>query len=173
MTFSLRATIREFVAPEHQLSVSSRLWQAGVQELRRRGEGKHESGAFVLGHWQGVQRHMSCFVYYDDLEPHCLNTGVVIFDGSGYGPLWQLCRSTGLSVVADVHTHPGLARQSPDDRAHPMVAQAGHTAIIIPRFATEPVRIEELGIYEYEGNHRWRSYLGSAARRFLYIGRWG
>jgi len=132
-----------------------------------------ESGAFVLGRAQGVRWRMCRFVYYDDLEPHCLETGVVVFNGSGYGPLWQLCRSAGLRVVADVHTHPGLARQSPDDRVHPMIAQAGHIAIIIPCFAAEPVRAEELGIYEYEGNHRWRSYLGSAAKRFLYIGRWG
>jgi proteasome lid subunit RPN8/RPN11 len=173
MTFSLRATIREFVAPEHRLSVSSRLWQAGLQELRRRGEGTHESGAFVLGHAQGTRRRMYRFVYYDDLEPHCLESGVVVFNGSGYGPLWQLCRSTSLRVVADIHTHPGLARQSPDDRAHPMVAQVGHIAIIIPCFATEPVRTEELGIYEYEGNHRWHNYLGSAAKRFLYVGRLG
>lgn len=173
MTFSLRATIRDVVAPDHRLSVPSRLWNTGLVELGHRGKGHHESGAFMLGHTRGDRRTMCRFVYYDDLEPHCLDTGVVVFDGSGYGPLWQLCRSTGLSVVADIHTHPGVARQSPDDRAHPMVAQPGHIAIIVPRFATLPVRIEELGIYAYEGNHRWRSYLGQGASRFLYVGRWG
>jgi hypothetical protein len=38
-----------------------------------------------------------------------------------------------------------------------MVAQSGHIALIIPRFARMPIRPKEIGIYEYLGNHNWRS----------------
>lgn len=119
MSFSLRATIRGLVAPEHRLSCSSTLWRAGLAELCRRGEDHHESGAFLLGQRHGQRRAVRCFVYYDDLDPCCLDSGIVVFDGAGYGPLWQLCRETGLEVVADVHTHGGVARQSGADRDHP------------------------------------------------------
>lgn len=142
-------------------------------ELRRRGEWRHESGAFLLGSRCGEQRTIKRFIYYDDLDPNCLDTGIVIFDGTGYGPLWQLCRATGLSVVADIHTHPGLARQSPADRQHPMVAVSGHIALIVPEFAQRLVHSAELGIYEYRGEHRWLDHSGPEAGRFFYIGVWG
>jgi proteasome lid subunit RPN8/RPN11 len=170
MTFSIRATIRAFAAPEHRLSCRRSLWKAGISELARRGRGETESGAFLLGRERGGGREVRRFAYYDDLDPHCLDTGIVIFDGAGYGPLWQLCRETGLIVVADVHTHPCLAHQSPADRDHPMIATRGHIAIIIPNFAQRTPSAGELGIYEYLRAHRWRDHSGTNAHRFFYIG---
>ena len=173
MTFSIRATIRAFAAPEYRLSCRRSLWKVGIAELAQRGRGETESGAFLLGLERGGRREVRRFVYYDDLDPHCLDTGIVIFDGAGYAPLWQFCRETGLTVVADVHTHPCMARQSPADRDHPMVATRGHVAIIIPDFAQRMPAAEELGIYEYLGAHRWRDYSGTSAHRFFYTGFWG
>jgi proteasome lid subunit RPN8/RPN11 len=180
MSYSILPTIRalgtSLLAPEHGLSCSTQLWCEGVGELRRRGRGERESGAFLLGHRTAVggrtRRCVARFVYYDDLDPHCLETGIVVFDGAGYGPLWALCRESGLTVVADVHTHPGVARQSDADRRHPMIAKAGHVAVIVPDYAQRETRGPQIGVYEYEGAHRWLDYSGPAAERFLYIGAW-
>lgn len=173
MTFSIRKIIREFVAPEHRLSCSSRLWSEGLKELRRRTEGRHESGAFLLGKCDENRRSISRFVYYDDLDPHSLDTGIVVFDGAGYGPLWQLCRETGLTVVADVHTHPGCEYQSSTDRDNPMIAKLGHMALIVPHFAEQVFMPTQLSIYEYQGEHRWHDWSGSDAGKLFYIGYWG
>jgi hypothetical protein len=173
MTFSIRATIRALAAPEHRLSCSAALWRTGLAELSRRGEGHHESGAFLLGRQYGRRRVVERFVYYDDLDPHALDTGIVIFDGSGFGPLWSLCRQSGLKVVADVHTHGPVARQSPEDRDNPMIAQPGHIALIVPELARHVVGATALGVYEYQGEHRWHDYSGPRAGRFFYIGVWG
>jgi proteasome lid subunit RPN8/RPN11 len=173
MSFSIRATIRAFVAPDYRLSCPPRLWRAVLEELRRRGGGQAESGAFLLGQSSGSRRAIDGVAYYDDLDPDSLKTGIVVFDGRGYGPLWALCRETGRTVVADVHTHGGLARQSSLDRDNPMVATAGHVAIIVPSFAQGQVRIADLGIYEYEGAHRWRDLSGPRAGRYFYVGLWG
>ena len=173
MNFSIRATIRGLVAPKHRLSCSSKLWKEGLAELCRRGGGRQESGAFLLGSRQGKRRAITRFLYYDDLDPGCLNTGIVVFDGAGYGPLWQLCRETGLVVLADVHTHPGTARQSPTDRRNPMVATSGHIALIVPEFARRTISLRDLGIYEYLGEHQWQDHSGLGSETFFYIGRWG
>lgn len=173
MNFSLRAIIRGLVAPEHKLSCTTKIWTEGLVELRRRGKGRHESGAFLLGTNTGGKRHIERFVFYDDLDAHCLDTGIVVFDGVGYGPLWQLCTKTGLSVVADVHTHPGAPIQSGADQKHPMIALAGHIALIVPGFAAKVVRANELGIYEYEGSHRWNNRSGNNAGSYFYVGMWG
>jgi proteasome lid subunit RPN8/RPN11 len=173
MIYSIRASIRERVAPNHRLSCSSRLWRALLHELARRGGGHRESGAFLLGKRLGGRRVIDGFICYDDLDPHCLDSGIVVFDGAGYGPLWQHCRKARLEVVADVHTHGGLALQSAADRDHPMIATPGHVALIVPGFAQRLVGARELGVYEYLGDHHWQSYDGTAASRFFYIGLWG
>jgi proteasome lid subunit RPN8/RPN11 len=173
MISSIRATIRELVAPERHLTCSAKLWESGLKELKRRSGGYRESGAFLLGCQSDKGRRVSRFVFYDDLDLHCLDTGIVVFDGSGYGPLWKLCRETKLSVVADVHTHPGAPYQSSLDRDNPMIATSGHIALIVPNFAKRMVRQHEIGIYEYLGNHRWHDHSGRAARDFFYIGLWG
>lgn len=173
MNFSLRATIRDRVAPEHRLSCKSRLWRSGLAELHRRGGGRRESGAFLLGEERQDRRRITRFVYYDDLERHCLDTGIVIFEGTGFGTLWQLCRESGLRVVADVHTHPEGAGQSPADRDNPMIALPGHIALIVPDFARRAVGSDHLGVYEYAGDHHWRDRGGAAARNYFYIGFWG
>lgn len=178
MSFSIPATIRalamSLLAPEHHLACPTPLWHAGLAELRRRGGGRRESGAFLLGdvttRGRGERRRVQRFEYYDDLDPHCLDSGIVVFDGAGFGPLWRLCRETGLQVVADVHTHPGAARQSDADRRNPMIATARHLALIVPNFALRVPMSAELGLYEYVGAHQWRDYSGSAAARIFYTG---
>lgn len=135
--------------------------------------GCRESGAFLLGLQSADKRRIVRFAYYDDLDPHCLDDGYVNFDGRAYSKLWDLCRQTGLSVVADVHTHPGIARQSLLDQQNPMIAQAGHVAILVPNFAQQPERANKLGVYEYQGDYQWKEYYGQAATRYFYRGMWG
>jgi proteasome lid subunit RPN8/RPN11 len=169
----IRKIIRAFAAPEYRLSCSADVWAAGIRELRRRTEGHHESGAFLLGETDGPRRRILKFVYYDDLDPHSLDTGIVVFDGAGYGPLWEMCRREHLTVVADIHVHPGIARQSESDRMHPMIAKKGHIALIAPDFAVGECLSRDLGIYEYDGGYEWTYRCGPAAERFFYIGYWG
>tara|TARA_R110002072_G_scaffold265241_1_gene424143 strand:+ start:9490 stop:9969 length:480 start_codon:yes stop_codon:yes gene_type:complete len=149
--------------PEPKLRCDSSLWLAGVAELARRGGGRRESGAFLLGDKDACGiRAIRRFVFYDDLEPDCLSSGAVVFQGHGYGPLWKDCRRSSLTVVADVHTHPFLPYQSDLDRRHPMVAVAGHIGLIVPDLARGSSGPEVLGIYEYIGAHKWhdRSHTG-------------
>lgn len=141
------------------------LWAALLAELARRGNGEHESGAFLLG----VERNISQVVYYDDLAPGCLDAGVVVFPGAGYTPLWDHCSASGQRVVADIHTHPRGPQQSSLDRRNPMIAKRGHLALIVPDFALRPVPISGLGIYEYLGNHQWLDHSGRGAAAIFHL----
>jgi proteasome lid subunit RPN8/RPN11 len=154
------------------LSFQRSLWSGCMAELRRRGHGRHESGCFVLGTVEGIRRRASRFVYYDDLDPRAYASGVCILDGDAFPKLWQICRADGLSVVADIHTHGGEAYQSQADRRNPMIARQGHLAVIVPRFAKEPIWRHQLGFFCYEGDHRWIDLSGWRARSFLKTG-WG
>lgn len=170
MNSSIQKIIRDLVAPKRYISCSTGFWFSGLQELKRRGGGFRESGAFLLGQRVNGIGHIQNFVFYDDLDPHCLDTGIIVFDGSYYRDLWKICRGSHMDVLADVHTHSGRPIQSFLDKTNPMIGKKGYVAIIVPRFAKNPVRSRKLGIYEYQGNHQWHSYNGWKAAKYFYIG---
>lgn len=115
---------------------------------------------------------MTHIKYFDDLDPDCLR-GSIHFDGRAFSRLWDVCEAKGLIVAADVHTHPGpCVQQSAIDKANPMVANAGHVALIVPNLATRPVRPKEVGVHEYRGDGGWRSWYGRDAAVRLSVRRW-
>lgn len=156
-------------APQPSLRIAAPLWRELLEQLRERGGGVRESGAFLLGTGTGPARVATRIVLYDDLDPDCLNEGYVHFDGRHYSQLWEICGAESLSVVADVHTHPHGPEQSPSDRMHPMVSIPGHIALIVPNYAQPPVAVSDVGVYIYRGRHRWTAYHGRAAPLVLTI----
>lgn len=153
---SLISTLVRFaIGPRPEIFCAAETWQAGMAELRRRAGGCRESGAFLLGS-KGRERQINEFIYYDDIDPNALSTGIVIIDGRKLGALWDHCRATGQEVVADVHVHPCGYGQSGSDRANPIIAEVGHKAFIIPDYARRATLPGRIGVYEYLGSRRWR-----------------
>lgn len=138
-------------------------WGRLIRELRRRGRGERESGAFLLAKKVHNTSRISHCVYYDDIDPHALDKGYVHIDGGTYGALWRICKKHKLSVVADIHTHPGNStRQSESDRTHPMIPEFGHVAIIAPCFAQFFCLSSAcVSVYRYQGNYQWVYCKGS------------
>jgi proteasome lid subunit RPN8/RPN11 len=172
MNFSIKATIRAWLAPKHRLSCPSGYWQRIVTELYRRGRRRHEAGVFLLGIEHAGRREVTGSIFYDELDPQAYASGVCVLHGDAFAKLWAVCRGKGLTVVADVHTHPGPGFQSTSDKNNPMVATPGHIAIIVPNFARWPINSDQLGIYEYRGQHEWIDRSPARAPQFFYTGFW-
>ena len=153
---SLIATLaRRILGPPPEILCSAGVWRKGVAELRRRTGGRRESGAFLLGSNDNA-REIEEFVFYDDIDPNALRTGIVIIDGRRLGDLWTHCRRIERAVVADVHVHPGGFGQSASDRANPIIAEVGHVAMVLPHYAARETGPGGIGVYEYLGSRRWR-----------------
>ena len=171
MNFSIRQIIRRLLAPQHKLACNGRTWRRLLGDLRARGGGERESGAFLLGRIESDgSRTITDYALYDDIDPHALDTGIVRLDGRHFGRLWEICEAKGLAVVADVHVHPGGEGQSSSDKAHPIISRAGHIALIVPHFAAPPVRVRDVGIHRYLGDFRWESVPKSRRSKFLFVG---
>lgn len=168
MVSFIRQAMQVFAPPKHRIVCSSTLWNSIISELHRRGRGRGEAGCFLLGTNVGASARVVRPAFYDDLDPNAISSGMVRFDGRYYGKLWKICRAQDLKVVGDIHTHPGGAGQSDIDAKNPMVPQAGHTSIIVPNFAQQPISRRALGVYEYLGNHQWIDR--SSDRHYLRIG---
>lgn len=162
MTFFKAATMS---AP--LLEVPAALWVELMAHLRAQGGGIRESGAFLLGHKTDASRVVLQFLPYEQLQPDALRNDYVSLNAASFAKLWEVCRAEGMSVVADVHTHPFGPGQSWSDQANPMVAVKEHIALIVPRFAKGSPRPRDLGLYVYQGNHQWASYSGSDVDRLL------
>lgn len=129
-----------------------RQWRHLLAELRRRGEGRRESGAFLLADRDGDR--VVRVAYYDDLDAHSL-TGGISFASGGFTELWRICAAENVRVVADVHTHPGTrVAQSDIDATNPMMARVGHIAIVVPSYG-HARRVGECGVHIYLGSRRW------------------
>lgn len=152
-----------------RLRIGKPLWSALMSELHRRTRRRHESGAFLLGPPTEAGRLVTHVIYYDDLDANAYRTGIVILHADAFSRLWAKCAALRLQVVADVHVHAFSADQSGADRDNPMIAQKGHIALIIPRFAAPPVHLEELGMHEYVGAHFWNDLGGRSVERHLLI----
>src|SRR5690349_4485121 len=109
-----------------KLIIRLSVWKTLIKQLKYRGNnGKRETGAFLLGNRNTSE--IISFICYNDLDPHAFDSGIIIFNGDGYIPLWEYCIKYHLKVLADVHTHPGeWTGQSDSDMRHPMIAQKGH-----------------------------------------------
>ena len=135
-------------------------WKTGTQELARRTLGaKRESGAYLLGrtHENGVHEILD-FIYYDDVDPAALSTGIVSIRATALPKLWAICRARGYGVVADVHVHPFGFQQSKSDREGPVMPRTGHIAFILPNFAQGSAEPGAFGMYEYLGKADWRDH---------------
>jgi hypothetical protein len=62
------------------------MWGNGVDELSLRTlDGRRESGAFLLGErHDGACHVIREFVFYDDIDPHSLDKGIVHFNGNRF-----------------------------------------------------------------------------------------
>jgi len=162
MTFFKVAT-----TPAHLLELPATLWVELMAHLCAQGAGVRESGAFLLGHKTEAGRVVLRFVPYEQLQADAFSHDYVSLRADSFAKLWEVCRASGMTVVADVHTHPLGPGQSRSDRTNPMVALKGHIALIVPRFAKGNPRPRDLGLYVYQGNHQWASYSGSDVDRLL------
>ncbi len=151
------------------LRIARTLWRRMVEDLHRRTEGRHESGAFLLGRMEGGTRRALDLVFYDDLDPAAYDTGICVLHADAFGRLWDACSAMDMAVVADAHVHGRRAGQSKSDRENPMVARRGHVALSVPLMSRSPVRLWSVGVYEYLGDHKWNAHGGCGVSRALKI----
>ena len=143
------------------------LWSRLLPDVRRRGRGVGESGAFIFGRQMDPSRKAVSYIAYDDFDPDAYQGGVIAFHAAGYAALSKHCREGSLEVLCDLHTHPWRdVRQSHIDQRNPMLPVIGHTALIVPDFGRAAWwSLGDIGVYEYLGSYRWRTHLPGSARR--------
>jgi hypothetical protein len=149
------------------LDLSARLWSGLIYHLRNASAGIQESGAFIVGSIVAGERRGMDFIPYEMLERGALNEDFVQLSSEAFSKLWAMCDNRGVEIVGDIHSHRFGVQQSRSDRTNPMLALPGHVAIIVPEFAQRQVALEDVGVYVYQGAHRWVSHYGADVHQVL------
>jgi len=155
------------------LLISRRRFTRLLRELHGRGEGRRESGAFLLAHRDASPiaggQEVTEILYYDDLDADCL-TGGITMHATGLSRLNQLCRERRLRVLGDIHTHPSTyIQQSRIDATHPMIALPGHFAFIAPNYAGGPILPTDLGAHRLLPGGAWERAYGADVAGMLQV----
>jgi proteasome lid subunit RPN8/RPN11 len=136
-----------------------------MEDLQRRSNGEREAGAFLCS--SPYSRQVCRWINYDELDPTSLHFPYIRLEPAAFGKLSEVCGAAGLLVAGDVHTHPDGPTQSESDRRNPMIAIAGHVALIVPHFACGGVTPSDVSFNFYRGDQRWYSYFGPEASALI------
>jgi hypothetical protein len=150
------------------IEFGSGVWAGLMADLKVRGRGTRESGAFLLAQADADPPVVTGWLPYDVLAAESLRYAYVRLESDAFSQLWEFCATKKVKVVGDIHTHPKGPTQSPSDKKYPMVSFAGHVALIAPWFAQRSPMPYDVSLNIYLGGGQWESfYRHDAARRIV------
>jgi hypothetical protein len=76
---------------------------------------------------------------------------------------------TRLSLIAQIHSHPGRAYHSDTDDRYAVATTVGCFSLVMPDFARGPFAIERLASYRLDASGAWRGIGGAQAARMISI----
>ena len=140
--------------------------QAHMREVGRAG---HEVLGLWVGHQEGerftvaqtvipAQRHIRtgdgvCVVVGPE-ELHRLN-------------VWLFRQK--LTLLAQIHSHPGRAYHSGTDDDNAVATATGCLSLVVPDFAARPFAVDTTAVYRLDPRGRWREVPSSRARSLIRI----
>ena len=74
-----------------------------------------------------------------------------------------------LSIIAQIHSHPNEAYHSGTDDAYPIVATKGGISIVVPRFAIDPIDINNCAVYRLSSKNCWVKLSQSETNNIIQI----
>lgn len=74
-----------------------------------------------------------------------------------------------LSLIAQLHSHPGSAYHSDTDDAFPVATTVGCLSIVVPSFAQEPFALSACAVYRLRPGRGWASLTPAEAQQLITI----
>jgi hypothetical protein len=93
----------------------------------------------------------------------------VIVDGDELFRMNVWLHRQRMTLIAQLHSHPGEAYHSDTDEAYAVLTRVGGFSIVLPDFAQRPFSLEDAAIYRLAGDGTWRAVSARAARELLQV----
>lgn len=144
---------------ERTLVLPQTLWCNTWIGLQQRSHGVRETACVWLGDRNGEEETAREVIFLDDLPGTVGHHLQHRTSRDAVRIVLDRARALGLSIVGDVHTHPGTwVDLSEIDRAHPIEYRIGLLALVLPAFAEGPPSLQGVGVHEYLGAGAWKMF---------------
>jgi hypothetical protein len=152
-----------------ELRVPSQVMSEGYEFMRTAGRARLEG--MVL--WTGRQQD-GVFTVTDLVIPkqRGLNTPdglCAVVDADELRRLNMFLYRNSLELVAQVHTHPGVAYHSQTDDENAIATTIGSFSIVVPNFAVVNYALSECAVYRLDAQGRWIEVDESAGRNRIIV----
>ncbi len=75
-----------------------------------------------------------------------------------------------VTLVGQLHSHPGAAYHSETDDEFPIATTAGSLSLVIPDFAVQPFSLDRCAVYRLDAVGRWTALSSTDVAKLLTIG---
>lgn len=152
-----------------EIRVPREVVEAIQQHLRDAGSTHCEGVAF----WAG-QTSADVFEVHAALVPAQIQTrsneGVgVMITGDELFRMNVWLHQNGMTVVAQLHSHPGEAYHSDTDNDFSIVTQAGGLSIVVPDFARGPFSLDSAAVYRLDAHGAWSELDAATAKSLIRV----
>lgn len=91
----------------------------------------------------------------------------VVIDADELHRLNVLLYKEGLTLLGQIHSHPGRAYHSETDDRYAIATTVGCLSLVVPDFARAPFRILDCATYRLDGRGRWAAVPSRDAARLI------
>lgn len=127
-----------------------------VQEhLRKMGDDGCEGVAFWAGNVSGKLAIVTAAFMPPQSAGQVGEGSAVIVFGKALFEMNVWLHQRGLTLLAQIHSHPSVAYHSETDDLHAIMTQIGGLSIVVPDFAQGPFALNEVAVYRLMGPATW------------------
>jgi hypothetical protein len=141
-----------------------------VTHLRLVGRDGHEGLGLWVGRQVGPRFHVTATVVPKQTHKRTADGLCVILPGDALHELNVRLYKEQLSLIAQIHSHPGRAYHSDTDDAYAIATTVGCFSIVVPYFARDDFDISRVATYRLDEKARWMGVSPMQARRLIRIG---
>jgi hypothetical protein len=135
-------------APGYELRVPTEIWAGALRTLGHYGRLDSEGLVYLAGVRAADDVALVSGLYS---LGHTAQGGTVVVEPEEARWLLRTLRARDEKLLAQVHSHPGVAFHSPGDDARATSFHRGFLSIVVPGFARGVSEVSECAVYEFDG----------------------
>lgn len=156
MSSKARATIPLGMLGVSEIRVPRDVIEAVQQHLREAGVAQCEGVAFWAGQLAADVFEVQAALVPAQIQTRSEDGVAVTITGDELFRMNVWLHKNSMTVVAQVHSHPGEAYHSETDDDFSIMTQGGGLSIVVPDFARGPFALETAAVYRLDARGKWR-----------------
>jgi proteasome lid subunit RPN8/RPN11 len=137
--------------------------------LRRVGRDGYEGLGLLVGRQDGERFEVTQAVIPAQRHRRTSDGVCVIVEGPELHRLNVWLYRKKLTLVAQIHSHPGRAYHSDTDDAYAVATTVGCLSLVVPDFARRPFELRDVASYRLDAKARWKPLSRAEVARTITI----